>query len=146
MDFGTVITALGICVALPLAVVGLIVYMKNHETNKRSEILLATIEKNAEINIDELFKRSNSQQSTLKERVLKKLTNGLVISAVGLGCLCIAAWMSFNGFEQGRIYGTIFAGFITLFVGVSCIISFYISKKMLAKELEQEENNKEIKK
>ena len=112
MDFGTVITALGICVALPLAIVGLIAYMKNHETNKHTEVLLAAIEKNADINVDGLFKKLNSQQKSVKEKVVKKLTSGLVISAVGLGCLCITIWMSFNDFGTRQIYGILFAGII----------------------------------
>ena len=139
MDLGTVITALGICVALPLVCVWLIVYMKNHEVNKRTEVLLAAIEKNADINVDGLFKKLNSQQKSIKERVVKKFTSGLVISAVGLGCLCIAIWMSFNDFGTRQIYGTLFAGIILLFVGISNIISYLICKKELAGEIEQEE-------
>ena len=143
MDFGTVITALGICVALPLVIVWLIAYMKNHEVNKHTEVLLAAIEKNADINVDGLFKKLNSQQKSVKESVVKKLTSGLVISAVGLGCLCIVIWMSFNDFDTGRIYGILFAGIILLFVGISNIISYIICKKELAKEIEQEEKENE---
>lgn len=141
MDIGTVITALGICVALPLICVWLIVYMKNHETNKRTEVLLAAIEKNANINVDELFKKQNSQQNSIKERVVKKLTNGLYILAVGLGCLCIAIWMSFNDFGTRQIYGILFIGIIPLFMGISSIISYLICKKELAGEIEQEEED-----
>lgn len=142
MDFGTVIAVLGICVGLPLACVCLFVYMKNHETNKRSEILLAAIEKNVDINADVFFKKLSGSQQSLKERILKKLTYGLLFSAVGLGCLCIAIWMSFNGYEPKEIYGILFIAIIPLFVGISSIIMYFISKKELAKELEQEENNR----
>lgn len=138
MDLGTVVTALGICVVLPLVIVGLIVYMKNHEVNKRSEILLAAIEKNTNINIDEFFKQQSSQQGTLKERVLKKLTSGLLFTAVGFGCLCFSAWLIYQGQTQDA-KPLLFCGFIPLFVGIAYIISFFICKKELAKEIEQEE-------
>ena len=142
MDFGTVITALGICVALPLVCVWLIVYMKNHETNKRTEVILAAIEKNADVNVDGLFKKLNSHQRSVKERVVKKLTSGLVISAVGLGCLCIAIWMSFHDFDTEQMYGILFAAIIPLFVGISNIIAYLICKKELASEIEKEEMEK----
>lgn len=137
MDFGTVIAVLGTCVGLPLACVCLFVYMKNHETNKRSEILLAAIEKNVDINADVFFRKLSDSQQSLKERILKKLTYGLLFSAVGLGCLCIAIWMSINGYEPKQIYGKLFIANIPLFVGISYIIMYFISKKELAKELEQ---------
>ncbi len=142
MDIGTVIIPLGICVVLPVACVCLFVYMKNHEINKRSEILLAAIEKNVDINVDVFFRKLADSQQTLKERILKKLTKGLLFSAVGLGCLCITAWMSFNGYDTDNISAMLFVGIIPLFVGVSYIIAYFMSKKDLAKELEQEENDR----
>lgn len=148
MDLGTVIIVLGVCVALPLVIVGLIVYMKNHEVNKRTEVLLAAIEKNADININEFFKQQNSPQGTLKERVLKKLTNGLLFIAIGLGCLCFSVWLIYQGRIQDAT-GILFCGFIPFFVGSAYIISFFVCKKELANELEQEEskvNKEEVRK
>ncbi len=142
MDLGTVIIPLGICVVLPVACVCLFVYMKNHEINKRSEILLAAIEKNVDINVDVLFRKRADSQQTLKERILKKLTQGLLFSAVGLGLLCVSVWRLFDGFATDLWYVILFIAAISLFIGISYIIVYVISKKELAKELEQEENNR----
>ena len=142
MDLGTVIIPLGICVVLPVACVCLFVYMKNHEINKRTEILLAAIEKNVDINVDVLFRKLADSQQTLKERILKKLTQGLLFSAVGLGLLCVSVWRLFDGFVTDLWYVILFIAAISLFIGISYIIVYFISKKELAKELEQEENNR----
>ena len=142
MDIGTVIIPLGICVVLPVACVCLFVYMKNHEINKRSEILLAAIEKNMDIDVDVLFRKLADSQQTLKERILKKLTKGLLFSAVGLGLLCVSVWRLFDGFVTDLWYVILFIAAISLLIGIAYIIVYVISKKELAKELEQEENNR----
>ena len=142
MDLGTVIIPLGICVVLPVACVCLFVYMKNHEINKRTEILLAAIEKNVDIDVDVFFRKLADSQQTLKERILKKLTQGLLFSAVGLGLLCVSVWRLFDGFATDLWYVILFIAAISLFIGISYIIVYVISKKELAKELEQEENNR----
>ena len=142
MDLGIVIIPLGICVVLPIACVCLFVYMKNHEINKRSEILLAAIEKNMDIDVDVLFRKLADSQQTLKERILKKLTKGLLFSAVGLGLLCVSVWRLFDGFVTDLWYVILFIAAISLLIGIAYIIVYVISKKELAKELEQEENNR----
>ena len=50
-----VMIPIGICVILPISIVMLYLRARKHETNKRTEILLAAIEKNAEIDVDDFL-------------------------------------------------------------------------------------------
>ena len=144
MDFGTVVTVLfivlGICVALPITITWLITRNKANETNKRVELALAAIEKNEEVNVEDILKKINLPQKSLKERTLKNLTTGATLSAIGLGCLCVAGWFIYQGYTESA-RGILFCGFIPLFMGIAYIIIYFISRKELSKEIENEEAN-----
>ena len=144
MDFGTVVTALGIvlgiCVILPIGITWLITRNKTNETNKRVELALAAIEKNAEINVEDVLKKINLPQKSLKERTLKNLTIGTIFVAIGLGCLCYSVWLISEG-SVGSARGMLLCGFIPLFMGIAYIIIYFISRKELRKEIEVEETN-----
>ena len=149
MDFGTVVTALGIvlgiCVALPCIITWLITRNKTNETNKRVELALAAIEKNNEVNVDDILKKINLPQKSLKERTLKNLTIGATFMAIGLGCLCFATWLIYQDKAQDAT-GLMFCGFIPLFVGIAYIIIYFINRKELSKKIETEEANLQVEK
>ena len=108
----------------------------------RKEIILAALEKNANIDVEELVRKMNAPEKLLKEKLLEKLTSGLVFSFFGIGLLA-TAW--FVGYVGGSCPDDIFicgiAGAICLAVGVAFIISCFVGRKILAKEMEAEEQN-----
>ncbi|MGN0228183.1 MAG: hypothetical protein ACI4BH_00080 [Muribaculaceae bacterium] len=53
----------------------------------RKEIILAALEKNANINIEELVRKMNVPEKLLKEKLLSKFTSGLIVSFFGIGLL-----------------------------------------------------------
>lgn len=81
--------------------------------------------------------------TTLKEKLLKKLMWGSVISAIGIGFLSYALYMDFVGGMPTEDLGrSFFCGGITMLIGLAILLVFFISKRMLAKELEAEANKK----
>lgn len=62
---------IGICVILPITIVWLDLRHKKHESDNRTGIILAAIEKNPDMNIEEFMRQMNPQTTTLKERLLK---------------------------------------------------------------------------
>ncbi len=137
MDIATLIATLGTAVVLPIACVGLGVWHSTNKSKKKAEIIMAAIEKNPDTNVED-FLRSLNPQKSLKEKTLKKLENGLIFLAVGLGCLCLTGWLAFNG-RQADTTPWLLASTIPLFVGISYITVYFISKKELKKEIEGEE-------
>ena len=137
MDIATLIATLGTAVVLPCVCVGFGVWNLTNKTKKKTEIIMAAIEKNPSANMEDFSKSFDSQKS-LKEKTLKKLENGLIFLAVGLGCLCLTGWLAFNG-RQADATPWLLASTIPFFVGISYITVYFISKKELKKEIEGEE-------
>ena len=81
---------LGTAVVLPIAIVFLRLKSKMVSERNRKEIILAALEKNANIDVEELVRKMNAPEKLLKEKLLEKLTSGLVFSFFGIGLLATA--------------------------------------------------------
>ena len=130
--------ALG-CV-LPIVVVWLIVRQRMNETNSRTQIALAAIEKNPDMDIEELLKKVSRNGNLLKEKLLTKLLWGTLTSLLGIGLIGLGAWLGYVG--GGGVDDPMAAacfGLIALGVGIAFLINYCIGKRMLAKEIEAEE-------
>ena len=68
-----IIVPLGVVVVLPIVIAYIAYKKKQHETNKRSEIVMAAIEKNSDIDVQEFLSKLNPPQKTYKERMLNRL-------------------------------------------------------------------------
>ena len=71
-----VLLPISITVVLPIVIVWLNIKSKKHESDNRTGVLLAAIEKNSDVDIEELMRKMNMQDkshTTLTERLLKKL-------------------------------------------------------------------------
>lgn len=121
---------------LPIVAILLGVRQKMNETNKRTEIILAAIEKNPDMDVEELVAKISPKKKLLKEKILSKLQVGIIATLLGIGLL------------GGELYLSIFknssspmgiVGLISLPVGIAFLISYYTGKKLLAKEMEAEE-------
>ena len=116
---------------------------KKHESDNRTGIVLAALEKNPNIDLEELMQKITPKSATLKEKLLKKLMWGSVISAIGIGFLGYALYMDFvGGMSVEDLERSYFCGGITMLIGLAILLVFFISKRMMAKELEAEGNKK----
>ena len=130
--------ALG-CV-LPIVVVWLIARRRMNETNARTQIALAAIEKNPDMDIEELLKKVSRNGKLLKEKLLTKLLWGTLASLLGIGLIGLGAWLGYVG--GGGVDDPMAAacfGLIALGVGIAFLINYFVGKRMLAKEIEAEE-------
>ena len=50
-----ILIPLGVCVVLPVLVVWLVMRKKTNETNRRTEVMLAAIEKGSDVNAEKLL-------------------------------------------------------------------------------------------
>ena len=111
-----------------------------NKTNKRTQIVLAAIEKNPDMDIEELMKKISPKQKLLKEKLLSKLLWGSIVGLLGISFLVYGLLLDYRGGMNSndliRIY---FAGGILLAVGIAFLVNYLMSKKMLAKEIEAEE-------
>jgi len=129
---------IGICVVLPIIVVFMNNRTSQNETNKKTEVLLKSIEAGAKI--DPEFLKPQLKEKTLKEKLLGKLTAACVVTAIGLA-FCIATLIIANLGGGSYILEFILIGSVVLAVGIALFISYFIGKRMLAKEIEAEEES-----
>ena len=132
---------LGICVVLPIMSIWLVMRNKTNETNKRTEVLLAAIEKNPDLDMDmeDFIRKMNPKTKTTKERLMSRLLWGLVFIAIGASTLLSALYQDYQG-GTSLDYFPIYSGCgCVLLIGISFVAVFFISKRMLAKEIEAEE-------
>ena len=81
----------------------------------------------------------DKSHTTLKERLLKKLLWGSIVTAVGTGLLGYALYMDFLGdMPTTSLKEWYLFGGVTLLIGLAILLVFFISKRMLAKELDME--------
>ena len=135
-----IIIPLSMCVVMPVMIVWIIFRKKTNDTNRRTEILLASIEKNPDIDMEEFIRKMNPHNLTIKEKLLRRLLYGSILSTIGICLLCTGLWMDYKGgMSTNDLMGLYLCGSIFFFVGLSIIAVFFISKRMLAKEIEVEE-------
>ena len=131
---------LGCGCVLPIVVIWLGIRQKMNETNQRTQIVLAAIEKNPEMDIEELMKKISPKKKLLKEKLLSKLLWGSVIALLGLSILLYALLIDYRGgMDPDDLIRIYFTGGILLAIGIAFLAHYHISKKMLAKEIEAEE-------
>ena len=137
-----VMVPIGICVVLPVSIVMLYLRARKHETNKRTEILLAAIEKNAEIDVEDFLAKMAPPKKSIKQMLVTKLMWGSIITALGLAVLVYTIYRDFSLKDSWFLGEFYLISSILLLVGVAILIVFFVSKKMLAKELQAEEEQK----
>ena len=136
----TSLVQIAICCVLPIMFVWLIVRSKMNETNQRTQIVLAAIEKNPEMDIEELIKKISRNGKLLKEKLLTKLLWGTLAILLGLGLIGLGAWLGYvGGGGTDDPFVSVCFGLIALGVGIAFMINYFVGKKMLAKEIEAEE-------
>lgn len=121
---------------LPIMIIWFIIREKMNETNQRSQIVLAAIEKNPEMDIEELMKKISPKPRLLKEKLLTKLLWGSLATMLGIGMIVSHLYTKIF-YNSTSPLG--FIGIVLLPIGIAFLISYFIGKKMLAKEIEAEE-------
>jgi hypothetical protein len=140
LDFAEdILKPIGICVVLPIIIVWLNMRRKTNETNRRTEVLLAAIEKNPDLDMDmeDLIRKMNPKTKTTKERLMSRLLWGLVFIAISTSLLLSDIYVYTTGGVIGPV--DLFTSGCLLLIGISFVAVFFISKRMLAKEIEAEE-------
>ena len=138
-DLAGIICIVGVIV-LPVLLMWLHNRRKINETNQRTQIVLAAIEKNGETDIEELLRKMAPQRILLKEKLINKLLWGSIIGLLGISFLVYGLLLDYRGgMNTNDLIYIYLAGGILFAVGIAFNVNYRLSKKMLAKEIEAEE-------
>ena len=131
-----ILVPIAIVVVLPIVVVWLSYRNKQHETDKRSEIVTAIIEKNPDIDVQEFLDKLNPSKKSYKEQLMTKMHQELLWGTICLiggaaTILVIIVLSILQSFDKGYIpIGAVF-GIAPLAVGCGLLITYNNAKKTL---------------
>ena len=138
---------------LPIIFIWMETRRKMNETNARTQIVTAAIEKNPEMDVEELLKKISPKKKLLKEKLLSKLLWGCITTISGIGLIGFGIFL-INTISKDTqkihmaddVQTAIAFGVILLAIGAAFIINYGVGRKMLAKEIEAEESKMNIQK
>lgn len=126
---------IGVAVVLPIAVVAIVFKSVLASERNRKEIILAALEKNPNLNVEDLVKRMKKSEKLIKEKLLAKLQRGC------LCCLMGVAFVLLYFFPSVQNEFLIIAGTALIAIGIAFLVGYFVGRRMLAQEMEAEQQN-----
>ena len=139
-EFGDIIKPICIFVVLPIVLVLFYLRNKRYESEKRTEIVMAAIEKNGEIDVQEFFKNLNKPRKTVREKLVMQLHWELLLGGIftifGLVVFIALGVLIGFGITKGDdvIAMSCCLGIPALALGAGLLIAYFSGRKMM-KEL-----------
>lgn len=130
-----ILVSLGVVVALPVLIVSIIFRSVMAADRNRKEIILAALEKNPNLNVEDLVKRMKKSEKLIKEKLLAKLQRGC------LCCLMGVALVLLYFFPSVQNESLIIAGTALIAIGIAFLVGYFVGRRMLAREMEAEEQS-----
>ena len=79
-----ILVPLGVAVALPVCIVAIIFRSAMAADRNRKEIVLAALEKNPNLNVEDLLKGMKKSEKLIKEKLLARLERGCLCCLMGV--------------------------------------------------------------
>ena len=139
-EFFKILPALACGCVLPIVYIWFETRRKMNDTNQRTQIVLAAIEKNPDMDLEELMAKFSPKKKLLKEKLLTKLLWGGIIAFVGFSIFASNLWLDWlGGADPEMLFLLYVIGGVVFGIGLAFIINYLVGKKMLAKEMEAEQ-------
>lgn len=118
-----------ICVVLPALIVWIVFRASMNNDNKRAEVLIKAIESNNGIDADRLADALAKPRKTAREILNLRLLRGCIFSFIGLGFFATALFANSEGIHSDNIVIPMLAGSVSLAIGVSYLIVYFVTRK-----------------
>jgi hypothetical protein len=131
-----------VCVVLPIMIVWLVARTKQQEINRKAEIMLKAIDAGVPVDMTQFESAKKKGPKSIKQGLLEKLNGACITGLMGIGFLTLGIIRAVNpqfGLNTFLNKWWLPAGGVLLAVGIGLFVSYYVGKKMLAKEIEAEE-------
>lgn len=127
---------LGVAVVLPVAIVAIVFKSALASDRNRKEIILAALEKNPNLDVEDLVKRMKKSEKLIKEKLLARLERGCLCCLMGVAFMLLYFFLG----VQSEDFITV-VGAALIAIGIAFLISYFVGRRMLAKEMEAEQQN-----
>lgn len=126
---------IGVAVVLPVAIVAIVFKSALASDRNRKEIILAALEKNPNLDVEDLVKRMKKSNKLIKEKLLARLERGCLCCLMGVAFVLLYFFLS----VQNEFL--IITGPALIAIGIAFLVSYFVGRRMLAKEMEAEQQN-----
>ena len=126
---------IGVAVVLPIAIVAIVFRSALASERNRKEIVLAALEKNPDIDVEQLMKNLKKSEKLIKEKLLARLERGCLCCLMGVAFIVLYFFLS----VQNEFLLIVGAALIP--IGIAFLISYFVGRRMLEKEMEAEQQN-----
>ena len=126
---------IGVAVVLPVAIVAIVFRSALASERNRKEIILAALEKNPNLDVEDLVKRMKKSNKLIKEKLLARLERGCLCCLMGVAFVLLYFFLS----VQNEFL--IITGAALIAIGIAFLVSYFVGRRMLAKEMEAEQQN-----
>lgn len=130
-----ILIPIGVVVILPVAIVAIVFKSALASERNRKEIILAALEKNPNLDVEDLVKRMKKSNKLIKEKLIARLERGCACCLMGVAFLLLYFFLS----VQNEFL--IITGAALIAIGIAFLISYFVGRRMLAKEMEAEQQN-----
>ena len=128
---------IAIVVVLPVLVVWLVMRTRQHEVDRKTEILMKSIENGAELSPD--FFNMAKRPKSVKDKLMGYLTTAMVTGVIGLITMLaqVVYYSTANLWEDKSGFTLVFLCIsgVILAVGISFLVVYFVGKKTCAREL-----------
>ena len=131
-----ILVPIGVAVVLPIAIVAIVFRSALASERNRKEIVLAVLEKNPDIDVEQLMKNLKKSEKLIKEMLLARLERGCLCCLMGVAFMLL---YFFLGVQSEDLIVVVGAALIA--IGIAFLISYFVGRRMLAKEMEAEQQN-----
>ena len=131
-----ILVPIGVAVVLPIAIVAIVFRSALASERNRKEIVLAVLEKNPDIDVEQLMKNLKKSEKLIKEKLLARLERGCLCCLMGVAFMLLYFFLG----VQGEDFITV-VGAALIAIGIAFLVSYFVGRRMLAKEMEAEQQN-----
>ena len=133
----------GVCVVLPIWVVSLVMKARTRKMDRKMDILMKAVETGQQVDPALLVTAEEGNgKYKLKKNILNRLAFGSIATLFGVILYLIPVLLGpahSAQATQSRNVGFFVIGAFCLAIGLGLLISYFVGRKMLAKEIEAEE-------
>lgn len=128
----------GVCVALPIVIVRMVMRARTHRMDKKMEILMKAVENGQQVDPALLVTaQTGGRKYSLKKNILNRLLFGAIFSTAGLMLLIVTVLSGSKVIYVDKL--SLLLSLLFISIGAGLLISYFIGRRLLAKEMEIEE-------
>lgn len=131
-----ILVPIGVAVVLPIAIVAIVFRSALASERNRKEIVLAALEKNPDIDVEQLMKNLKKSEKLIKEKLLARLEHGCLCCLMGVAFMLLYFFLGVQGEDFIVVVGA-----ALIAIGIAFLVSYFVGRRMLAQEMETEQQN-----